>query len=322
MESWFSTVPLNSQWVILIDYYPRAISTEIIQSLEYTDGGKKGWDISRASKILTSHFYQKVLGCIFAQGVNLPQESYDVESAPIENNRGFVPGILGSKRTSYQTQPLTITFLETNTSFLDMVIRPWIILASHYGYVARPAGPNDMRHIKCNLTVLQYTRSYQKVSQIPRKVWTFYNCVPYQMSNESITYSPDTEFEKYETQWAYSNYTVHPNLYLPLPDIINRISNGVVPNISPFQNGNNFTNQNLPKTGIPGAFFCWVAREVYGENNPKWLLFREWLLTKSPVWFKRLYIAYGETFARIIRNKKFVKNMIKKWMDSKIKQLS
>ena len=57
MESWFSTVPLNSQWVILIDYYPTALSTQIIQSLEYTDGAKKGFDIDRPVGILTSQFY-------------------------------------------------------------------------------------------------------------------------------------------------------------------------------------------------------------------------------------------------------------------------
>jgi len=321
MESWFSTVPLNSQWVVLIDNYPRAISSEIIQGLEYTDGSKQGWNISRPAQILTSQFYQKVIGCIFAQGVSLPQEDCKPIDAPIENNRGFISGLLAGNRTNQSDKYLKIEFLETNTSFLDMVIRPWVILASHYGYVARPGGTADLRHIKCNLTVMQYTRSYQKVSQIPRKVWTFYNCVPYFVENQSISYSPDTEYEKYVTNWVYSNSTVHSNLYLPLPDVINRISNGVVPNISPFQNGNNFTNQNLPKTGLPGAFFCWVAREVYGEDNPKWLLFRQWMLTKSPKWFMHLYVAFGASFAKMIRNQTFIKNFIKKWMDSKIKEI-
>ena len=26
--------------------------------------------------------------------------------------------------------------------------------------------------------------------------------------------------------------------------------------------------------GGASSFFCWVAREVYGEHNPAWLLFR------------------------------------------------
>ena len=40
-------------------------------------------------------------------------------------------------------------------------------------------------------------------------------------------------------------------------------------------------------TGGTG-FFCWVAREVYGIENPKWLEFREWMLNDSPSWFRNL----------------------------------
>ena len=64
---------------------------------------------------------------------------------------------------------------------------------------------------------------------------------------------------------------------------------------------------------------CWVAREVYGIDNHKWLQFREWLLGYSPSWFRNLYIKHGEKFAKFISNKPFVKNIIRKWMDTKIK---
>lgn len=244
---------MNSQWVVLIDPYPRAISSSVIQNLEYTDGAKKGWDISQPKGILTSYFYQKVIGCLFAQGVNIPNEQFELNPLAINNNRGFVPGIVAGSRNNFLNQPLVIEFRETNTSFMDMVIRPWVILASHYGFVAREGGENDLRNIKSTVTVLQYTRSYQKISQIPRKVWTFYNCVPIQVSPESLSYSPDTEYEKYATYWTYTNYTVHSNLYLALPNIINRISTGTIPNVSPFQNGNSFTTGNLP-TNIAGFF--------------------------------------------------------------------
>lgn len=254
MESWFSSIPLNSQWVVLIDRYPKAISTDIIQNLEYIGGDKKGWDVSEPKRILTSHFYQKVLGCIFAQGVNIPPESFSVSPLAIKNNRGFVPGLIAGDRVPYaNNNPLVIEFRETNTSFMDMVIRPWVILASHYGFVARPGGENDIRNIKATVTIMQYTRSFQRISQIPRKVWTFYNCVPYQVAEQSLSYSPDTEYEKYQTFWTFTNYTVHSNLYLALPNIINRITNGTVPVISPFQNNNNATTRNLPTN--PLGFF-------------------------------------------------------------------
>ena len=64
---------------------------------------------------------------------------------------------------------------------------------------------------------------------------------------------------------------------------------------------------------------CWVAREVYGENNPMWLLFREWLFTESPSWFKATYLKYGERFAKFIKNKPRLKKIIRTWMTSRIK---
>jgi phosphotransferase system IIB component len=64
--------------------------------------------------------------------------------------------------------------------------------------------------------------------------------------------------------------------------------------------------------------FCWVAREVYGEENPKWLQFREWMLTKASDNLRNFYIEYGERIAESIRNKPRIKAIIRKWMDSKI----
>jgi hypothetical protein len=73
--------------------------------------------------------------------------------------------------------------------------------------------------------------------------------------------------------------------------------------------------------GFGNLFGCWVAREVYGNHNPKWLAFREWLYTKAPNWFVKLYEKYGERFAEWISDKPRIKNLIRKWMDSRIKTL-
>jgi hypothetical protein len=70
--------------------------------------------------------------------------------------------------------------------------------------------------------------------------------------------------------------------------------------------------------GAGAAIGCWVAREVYGETNPSWMLFREWLIDDSPSWFRNLYIKYGERFAQWISDKPRIKSIIRKWMDSKI----
>lgn len=68
-------------------------------------------------------------------------------------------------------------------------------------------------------------------------------------------------------------------------------------------------------------FFCWVAREVYGEHNPQWLKFRAWMLAVAPRWLRALYIKHGEKVAAWIKNKPRVKQFIRWWMDSRISSL-
>jgi polysaccharide biosynthesis/export protein len=65
----------------------------------------------------------------------------------------------------------------------------------------------------------------------------------------------------------------------------------------------------------PNFGACWVAREVYGAENPQWLLFRAWLLTEAPAWLREAYLAHGEQFAAWIHDKPVVKAAVKALMD-------
>jgi len=238
MESWFTSIPMSTQWIIVIDNYPVALRSDIIQGLEIVDGSKKGWDISTSVSILKSFPLQRIIGCLFANSISIPAEQYNIDSISVPNNRGFLPGILGSNR---QTEPhsLTIEFRDTNTSFIDHLLRPWVILGSHFGMVSRPAdvnGTRDLNNMKCNMTLLQYGRTLNSISMIPRKVWTFYNCMPYNIGEQSYNYETET-VNNFATRWTYSNYTIENSLYLPVQDIVNRISNGDIPRITSFQNG-------------------------------------------------------------------------------------
>lgn len=238
MESWFTAIPSSSQWIVVVDNYPQALRTSVIQGLERTDGSRKGFDISIAKTILTSYPLQKIVGCLFANSVTIPTEQFAVATASVPNNRGFLPGVLGSNRdTEFPT--LNIEFRETNTSFIDFVIRPWVILGSHYGMTARPGdrlSVKDPKNMKVNMTLIEYARTLNGISMIPRKVFNFFNCMPYQVSEETLEYTDD-KLVSYVTRWTYSNYTVEPNLYLPVADIVNRIANGAIPRITSFQNG-------------------------------------------------------------------------------------
>ena len=63
------------------------------------------------------------------------------------------------------------------------------------------------------------------------------------------------------------------------------------------------------------SMFCWVAREVYGPENPKWLEFREYMVERAPWWLNRLYWKFGQRFAAFISNKPKTKKFLQKIMD-------
>ena len=70
--------------------------------------------------------------------------------------------------------------------------------------------------------------------------------------------------------------------------------------------------------GIGGGALCWVAREVYGPLDPRWMQFRGWLLTSAPEWLLDLYAQHGEAFATWLHDKPGTKALLKAAMDQVI----
>jgi hypothetical protein len=63
------------------------------------------------------------------------------------------------------------------------------------------------------------------------------------------------------------------------------------------------------------AGFCWVAREVYGASNPRWLEFRHWMLTQAPVRLQALYLAHGPQLAQWLHSRPTAKATVRRWME-------
>lgn len=62
------------------------------------------------------------------------------------------------------------------------------------------------------------------------------------------------------------------------------------------------------------GLFCWVAREAY-DGDPKWLRFREWMLTKAPADLYAYYLENGERIAEFIADKPESKARARMMMD-------
>jgi|TARA_R100000482_G_scaffold123864_1_gene74890 hypothetical protein len=223
-NQWTNSIPLNTQFIILIDRYPPALTTETMRRLEPIQNN--GFDIDIAASLLTQAKNQLFVGCIFANGFQVGSESLGVSEATIDNNRGFIPGTILENRAGFSGNQLQVFFRETNTSFTDVIMRPWLIAASHYGYVARNFDdPVEARKdMKCNITILQYTRSDKGLSQIPRKTWRFYNCIPTSLDSRTYDHGDDESAKNFNVGFCYDKYEVSNNLYLSVEQLIKSIN--------------------------------------------------------------------------------------------------
>ncbi len=84
------------------------------------------------------------------------------------------------------------------------------------------------------------------------------------------------------------------------------------PGASPFQQ---ILGGAAQVAGIYSGFSCWVAREVYGVDDPRWKQFRVWVVYRSPNWFYRLYNRHGEKAAAFVRKVPCLKPLIRGLMN-------
>jgi len=80
-----------------------------------------------------------------------------------------------------------------------------------------------------------------------------------------------------------------------------------------FMKGLNATTSTIGSVASIAKSFtgCWVARAVYGVDDPRWIMFRGWLTTKAPLWLQTLYCAHGERFADWLENKPRAKSAVR-----------
>lgn len=229
LETWSGSIPNQFMWLLLFDNFPAAVSTSMLQHHEPVgEANGIGNNIDKNLAVSTDYLNQRVAGCVFAQGVALPGETVGYNRAKVANQRGFIGGLHTDTRQDFE--PLTIQFLETNTSFIDFVIRPWTILTGHLGLVARPGdipenGETDIRNIKTNITVIQLAKTYQQRSSVQRKVWRFYNVTPASLDQSQLS-TNGTDMQLYNTSWFYSHYTVGGLPFIPVEEIVKNFSSG------------------------------------------------------------------------------------------------
>lgn len=192
----------------------------------------KEWNLVEDNKYINDS--EKVndtdMGCMVIHGVNIPGETVGFGYTGPKNRGGIIPVAHQTERL--EPQELTMSVYEGNLSFVDTVIRPWIILTGHLGQVTRDL--NDDANIKCNITVTQFAKTIgrdvtyresgqagdtpgvlkitrgdsQQSTLIVRKQFQFYNACPVRMESSDLTYGGDQGVMLRNITWMYSHYSI------------------------------------------------------------------------------------------------------------------
>jgi hypothetical protein len=205
-------IPFSAQWAVLITL-PDGLIGEIKNVPNFEDSRwYPGSDIfTELTK--QSVFTDEGVGCIFADSVTQIGDGFGVTDADIGDSGttgGIIPGIYSKNRTGFASKLLKMKFRETSLSFTDFVIRPWIILASHYGRIADKNNVTKSPEI----TVINFSKG-KSPAQI-RKSFKYFQCTPYMVDDIEMTYEKDTVMS-YSVTWSFERYAIYSDATFSSP---------------------------------------------------------------------------------------------------------
>lgn len=206
-----SALPKGAQWVLVfegpfqsgdtsgvVDYNNVLPVPAILAGIQYEP---RAWDVEEAVNTTLAKDYQQTKGCMFAQAVSIPAESNQVNPEGLQQS-GYIRTVTGGGRDAFAN--VTIGFLETNVSFVDNVIRPWVIATAHLGMIARSGAKN----YRCNFSV--YKLGILTPAESPHVLikYTFYGACPISVTGEEYNYTQTTSPIIREAVFTYHYYTV------------------------------------------------------------------------------------------------------------------
>ena len=207
LSYWPTGIALASQWMVTIHFNSVSnLFNNLEDSIRNREQSLWSYNNEVTSILLDGGLQARsnlMMGCVFARQVTLPNESVEASNQGLDYG-GFLPPATASNRGKYE--PLTITMLETNASFLDLIIRPWIIMVGYNGLVAR--SPSSPKYVKANaIDVVMYAKTGQRNPMGIRKIYRFYNAAPISVGGE--TYSYNEEGLRYsDVKFVYDKYSI------------------------------------------------------------------------------------------------------------------
>ena len=210
----FPTFPASQNlFLVKIDSIPAALTDENQKNLGITPGTKP-LGINRSKSV-----YEKYISgsefMYLATGVDLTTDKVNVSSKGKLIN-GLLPVGPFVNEREYPDTDLEIQFSESNISFVDTIIRPWVQMYSVHGNF-------DDIDLTTTITVyfiakeqLTTRKTFSSVlfgssggSPVIRKYYVYKDCIPYNILTANVAeYAGETTIGGAGTRWRFSTYDV------------------------------------------------------------------------------------------------------------------
>jgi hypothetical protein len=204
-----SALPKGGQWAIAFtDLSNNNILEAINKAYDYEpDGrGSMSWNTTEAAKVLLTPNYQEDSGCLFAQAIMIPGDGIQTNPGGNIQYNGFVRGRVGAGRNDFN--PLKITFLDTNISFVDCFLRGWALATANFGLIARPQG--DPLQYRMDLLCFKYGVYNLDTPPFITQQYRFKDVCCISVSDEEYNYTPQTGGPVLrEAEFIYNSYSVN-----------------------------------------------------------------------------------------------------------------
>jgi len=214
LSKWPTAIAPVSQWFVQFDFSGANIlnnNFNYINSLDTADleSNNLYWNFSQQTtqNLLGSNNQasNNFIGCVFARDIAIPRESIKASNEGLTYG-GYQAPAVASEREKYNK--LKITFNETNSSFLDFIIRPWIVNVGYFGLVARDS--TSEKAVKANHIQACYlgkTGGNSSSSPNIRKIISFFNVAPVEIGSLSSQYQAEG-LQYASVDFVYDYYTV------------------------------------------------------------------------------------------------------------------
>jgi len=204
LHNWPTVLANPTMWYVTFSHIPKPVR-KLDRDNTLNKEGPNAYDQlqSNQKNLITS--MTNSIGCMLAHSVELP--TIQVQAGREQTRLGGYYSGLVSDTVTDENQ-IRMEFRETHSSISEFIFRPWIEAVAKNGLIARP--PGDPRNVKCHIRIFQMGKVGPGTDPVTRKAWTFYNCVPTDISTQRYahdgTWSAQDMF--FNTTWVYSKYAI------------------------------------------------------------------------------------------------------------------